>query len=124
MLAHMKMRTTGKLTDICLTVPAEDAGRVMEAVKGVLELAGHTVRCVNDEGEYLYSAKEVFSDVHPGMLLRGLRVKEGITQKELAERLGITQTRVSEMEKGTRNISIDMAKRIGEAYNISYKIFL
>ena len=124
MLAHMKMQTTGASTEICLTVPAEEALRVMDAIDGVLTLAGHTVRQINENGEELFSAAEVFPEAHPGMALRGLRVKEGITQKELAERLGIKQHRVSEMEKGRRAISVEMAKRIGEAYDISYKVFL
>jgi plasmid maintenance system antidote protein VapI len=96
----------------------------MDVIDGVLKLAGHTVRQINEDGEELYSAAEVFPEAHPGMALRGLRVKEDITQKELAERLGIKQHRVSEMEKGVRSISVDMAKRIGEAYNVSYKVFL
>ena len=53
-----------------------------------------------------------------------LRAREEITQKQLAAVLGIQQTRVSEMENGVRPISVDMAKRIGKAYNISYKAFL
>ena len=72
----------------------------------------------------LYSIEEVFPEGNPAMALRGLRTKEGITQKQLAERLGITQTRVSEMETGVRPISVDMAKRIAEAYGTSYKVFL
>ena len=124
MLAHMKMQTTGASAEICLTVPTEEVLRVMEAIGGVLQLAGHTVRRVNEDGEELYTHEEVFPEAHPGMALRGLRVKEGITQKELAERLGIKQHRVSEMEKGVRPISVDMAKRIGEAYNVVYKVFL
>lgn len=123
MLAHMKTQTTGALTDICLTVPTESAESVCKAINSILELANFS-RPVNEEGEELYSANEVFPEGHPGMALRGLRTKEGITQKEFAARLGIRQHHVSEMEKGTRAISLDMAKRIGEAYNISYKVFL
>ena len=96
----------------------------MDAIGGVMQLAGHTVRRVNEDGEELYTHAEVFPEAHPGMVLRGLRVKEDITQKTLAESLGIKQHRVSEMEKGVRPISVDMAKRIGKLYNISYKVFL
>jgi len=123
MLAHMKTQTTGALTDICLTVPTENAESVCKAINSILELANFS-RPVNEEGEELYSANEVFPEGHPGMALRGLRTKEGITQKELAARLGIRQHHVSEMEKGIRPITLEMAKRIGEAYNISYKVFL
>jgi transcriptional regulator with XRE-family HTH domain len=58
------------------------------------------------------------------MALRGLRGKEDLTQEELAERIGVTQHRVSEMESGKRSISREMAKRIGKAFNISYRVFL
>ncbi|MDR3211587.1 MAG: helix-turn-helix domain-containing protein [Planctomycetota bacterium] len=79
---------------------------------------------VNEDGEESYSLKEVFPESSPGNRLRGLRAREGLKQKELASALGILPHHVSEMEKGTRAISVDMAKRIGEAYNISYKVFL
>ncbi len=54
-------------------------------------------------------------------MLRGLRVKEDITQVELAEKLGISQNMVSDME--AESISLKMAKRIGETFNIPYKVF-
>jgi antitoxin component HigA of HigAB toxin-antitoxin module len=120
----MKMQTIGTLTDICLTIPTADAGKIMETIRGVLSHSGHTIRRINEDGEELFSSEEIFPDAHPGTALRGLRVREGITQKELADRLCIRQHRVSEMERGIRAISVDMAKRIGEAYNISYKVFL
>ena len=71
-----------------------------------------------------FSAEEIFPDGSPAMALRGLRGKEDITQAELAARLGISQNMVSEMESGKRNISLKMAKRIGEKFKISYKCFL
>ena len=123
MLAHMKTQTTGALTEIRLTVPSMDAERLCKAINSLLELV-RLSRPVNEEGEELYTGEEVFPEGHPGIALRGLRTREGITQKELAKTLGIRQHHVSEMEKGLRSISKDMAKRIGEAYNISYKVFL
>ncbi|MFA7684732.1 MAG: helix-turn-helix transcriptional regulator [Syntrophales bacterium] len=76
------------------------------------------------KGEELYSAKEVFPESSPGNRLRGLRTREDLTQKELAAALGVRQHHISEMEKGTRAISVDMAKRIGKIYKVSYKVFL
>jgi len=123
MLAHTRMRTTGELTEISFTVPTTDAVRLRKAIDSVLELARFS-RPLNEDGEELYSAEEVFPDGHPGMALRGLRTREGLTQKALAGRLGIRQHHVAEMEKGTRNISVDMAKLLGAEFNISYKVFL
>ena len=124
MLARMKTQTTGALTDICLTVPTEDALSVVEALGGMLRLAGHTVQRVNEDNEELYSIEEVFPEGDPAMALRGLRTREGLTQAQFAERLGISQTRVSEMEHGVRRISVDMAKRIAKTFHTSYKAFL
>jgi DNA-binding XRE family transcriptional regulator len=124
MLAHMKMQTTGALTEIHLTVPNEDAERFCKAISSLLEFVNPVVRPVNEDGEELYSAREVFPESTPGNRLRGLRTREALTQKEFAKALGIRQHHVSEMEKGVRSISVDMARRIGETYNISYKVFL
>lgn len=119
----MKTRHTDTQGEIMVNVPLEDIEKVREAIRGVLELAGHTVRYVNDEGETLHALEEVFPDAHPGRIVRGLRVKEDITQEELAQRLGIAQTRVSEIESGKRPISRNMAKRLAEAFNVSPRMF-
>lgn len=68
--------------------------------------------------------EEVFPDAHPGKIVRGLRVREDITQEELAKRLGITQTHVSEIESGKRAISQSMAKRLAETFNTLPRMFL
>lgn len=123
MLALMKMRHTETQGEIMLHVPLVDMEKVSEAIRGVLELAGHKVRQVNEEGEELHPFEEVFPDAHPGKVVRGLRVKEDITQEELAKRLGIAQTRVSEIESGKRPISRNMAKKLADAFNMSSRAF-
>ncbi|MDP3428529.1 MAG: helix-turn-helix transcriptional regulator [Humidesulfovibrio sp.] len=60
----------------------------------------------------------------PGRAVRGGRVKEGLTQAELAALVGIPQRHVSEMEHGKRPIGREMAKRLGAALKVSYKVFL
>jgi len=60
----------------------------------------------------------------PGVCLRGSRYKEGLTQKQLAEFVGIPQRHISDMENGKRPIGKEMAKRLGKALNIGYKVFL
>lgn len=71
-----------------------------------------------------FSFEEVFPEYHPGIALAGLRHREDLTQKQMAEKLGISQARLSEYERNKRRITIDMAKRIGEIFNISYKSLL
>lgn len=109
---------------ISLKVPASKAVKIADAIKGVLDLAGHKVRRVDMAGDELVDSDEIFANVTPGMILRGLRVKEDITQAELAERLSITQNMVSDMESGRRNISLKMARRISEELKVPYKMFV
>ncbi len=59
-----------------------------------------------------------------GKALAGMRYREGMTQVQLAEKTGIPQRHISEMENGKRTIGKEMAKRLGEALNINYKVFL
>jgi DNA-binding XRE family transcriptional regulator len=114
----------GERTEISLSIPTAKARVVLDAIRGILPMAGLKVRRINEEGEELFTSQEVFPEGSPAMALRGLRGKEDITQVELAERLGISQNMVSDMESGKRNISLKMAKRIGEEFQISYKVFL
>ena len=50
----------------------------------------------------------------PGVVLAGARGKEGITQRELAGRVGIPQRHISEMERSKRPIGKEMAKKLGK----------
>ena len=125
MLAEMMLRSDEEVRGVIqLTVPSANTIKVAEAIRGVLSLAGHKVRRVNSEGEEVVSADEVFPDGCPAMALRGLRGKEDLTQAELAARLGVSQNAISEMESGKRPISTKMAKRLGEEFNLPYKVFL
>jgi hypothetical protein len=60
----------------------------------------------------------------PGISLIGARGKEGVTQRELSKLTGIPQRHISEMENNKRPIGKEIAKKLGKALNISYKVFL
>ena len=53
-----------------------------------------------------------------GNLLAGARLKSGMTQRELAEKLSIGQNMISDYERGKRRLSLPMAKRIAKILNI------
>jgi ribosome-binding protein aMBF1 (putative translation factor) len=59
-----------------------------------------------------------------GKALAGARYREGLTQIALSKLTGIPQRHISEMENGKRTIGKEMAKRLGKALNIGYKVFL
>ena len=50
------------------------------------------------------------------------RNKEGLTQKELSERTGITQADISRIENGTRNPSLKMVKRLANGLGMRLKL--
>ena len=53
-----------------------------------------------------------------GNLLTGARLKAGLTQAQLAKRLGIRQNMVSDYERGRRTYSDAMAKRLSKTLNV------
>lgn len=62
--------------------------------------------------------------LRPAVMLRGGRYRENLTQKQLAEKLGIRQHHLSEMENAKRPIGKEMAKRLAEILRMDYKRFL
>lgn len=59
-----------------------------------------------------------------GMLIRGGRHKAGLTQKELAKKIGVLPHHISEMEHGKRPVGKKMAQKFGEIFNVDYRVFL
>lgn len=60
----------------------------------------------------------------PASILRGLRHREKLTQKTLADLLGVRQHHLSEMENGKRPIGKEMAKKMAGVLRADWRIFL
>jgi len=69
-------------------------------------------------------AEDIATLGKPGLSLKGARLKEGLTQSQLAKKLNIRQENLSKMESGKRPISRTMAKRLAEILSIDYRLFL
>jgi transcriptional regulator with XRE-family HTH domain len=54
-----------------------------------------------------------------GLRLRSLRKKEGWTQIELADYLGLRRTYVSDLERGKRNVSLLTMEVIARGFKLS-----
>ena len=50
------------------------------------------------------------------------RIRAGMTQMELAEKSGISQADICRLEKGTRNPSIALLKRLADAMDSTLRI--
>lgn len=57
-----------------------------------------------------------------GKAVRKIRIEEALSQKELAQKAGISQQLVSRIEKGKENISLITLKKISEALGRSVEI--
>lgn len=57
-----------------------------------------------------------------GFALRGARFREGLSQKELARRCGISQENISKMENGQRQIGEKVAKKLAKALKIDFRL--
>ena len=57
-------------------------------------------------------------------MLRGVRVRENLSQIEFAKKIGVTQSDLSKMELGKRPIGKIVAKRIAKMFDVPYRIFL
>ncbi len=57
-----------------------------------------------------------------GLALRGARYREGLSQKELAKRTGISQENISRMENGKRAVGEQIAKRLAKVLRIDAEL--
>jgi plasmid maintenance system antidote protein VapI len=97
-----------------------------EAVKWLsrkfrLQIISDDEEKVNIEDTDFYREMEVN---RAGNLLEAARIKAGLSQKQLAEAMGIRQTMVSEFENGHRKITRSMAERFSKALKVKPERFL
>jgi DNA-binding XRE family transcriptional regulator len=71
-----------------------------------------------------HTIEELFPDHHAGHAVRGLRYREDMTQKQLAEAAGISVANLSHMEHGRRPIGKEMAKRLAKVLNTDWRLLL
>jgi DNA-binding XRE family transcriptional regulator len=115
MSAAMKKPTMRDYVEVKFRIPA---AKVI-GVKEVLASYG----AIAQEPESV-PWEEVYPDFNGSAALLGARKREGLTQKELAAQVGVSQTHISEMEHGKRPIGKDMAKRLAKVLRADYRVFL
>jgi transcriptional regulator with XRE-family HTH domain len=54
-----------------------------------------------------------------GMSVKGLRIHLGISQEKLAERTNLHRTYISDIECGSRNVSLENIDRLARALEVS-----
>jgi len=110
MLELTKTPRTDGFVEICAVIPEARADAVERAIAEAVEVG--------------VPAAEVFPDSTPGSRLRGARGLHGMTQVQLAAKIGVSVPNISAMENNRRPIGKAMAKKIGEVLHFPYQALL
>lgn len=122
MSAPMRKPLTETITvgHTCFQVPRETAKAVLVLLKGAVSEDEEII--LADKSDAIRKLDAQYT--RAGACLQGARLKGGLSQIQLAGKLGIPQTNVSAMELGKRPIGKNMAKRLAKVLNVDYRTFL
>ena len=67
--------------------------------------------------------KKAKARMMPAKALKIMRTNAGLTQKQLADKIGIAKQNYNSLERGSRPISMMMAKKLADALGTSYTMF-
>ena len=67
--------------------------------------------------------KKAKARMTPAKALKIMRTNAGLTQKQLADKIGIAKQNYNSLERGSRPISMMMAKKLADALGTSYTMF-
>jgi len=97
-------------------IPIESAGR-FEAILSEYE--------ESDSVDWRIVAKDTLAKhKKAGMVLRGARGRDNMTQKELAKRSGVSQENISRIENGKRVVGEKLAKKLAKPLKINYLLLM
>ena len=109
----------------------ELVANMQEAIDMCLEepIESSTIFLANPSDEKCVPWREAFASgiaelSEIGLVIRGARLKADMTQKEVAEKLGIKPHHISEMEHRKRSIGKAMAHRLARIFDVNYRLFL
>ncbi|NDY57530.1 helix-turn-helix transcriptional regulator [Desulfovibrio sulfodismutans] len=110
MLELTKKPRTDGMVEICAVIPESKADAVSRAIE----------RAVT----HVVPLKEIFPDSTPGSRLRSAREIHGLTQVQLAEKVGVDAPNISAVERGKRPIGKALAKKFEDVLGFPYQVFL
>ena len=119
MLERTKKRPTDEMVTLRLRVHRSNAERVRRFITTIEAEAPDEARPWRD----VFNALRP-DDAIPSAILRGSRVKDGLTQVQLSAMTGIPRRHISEMEHGKRPIGRESARKLAQALNCDYRVFL
>ena len=98
-----------------ISIHGDGSARILEYLKQQFQIE---VLAADDETLVNIRDSEYWkTEVTPGTLLTGFRLKHGLTQNELAEKSGVSQVMISDYETGKRKLSQKAALKFAAALN-------
>ncbi|MCR5210954.1 MAG: helix-turn-helix transcriptional regulator [Lachnospiraceae bacterium] len=74
------------------------------------------------EPEFVKEYEAIQPEINITRAILDARINAGMTQMELSKKSGISQADISRLEKGTRNPSLNLLKRLAEAMDSTLSI--
>lgn len=111
------MNNTCALVPLTINVPAHAVGTIQNLVR---ILCGQSAA---DEKKNWVDSQPLPDNVRPGKLLRAARLRADMTQKELALKIGVPQTHISQYEKNKRKIPPQKAKELAALLETAEEYF-
>lgn len=120
------MQVHVKTPHIDIQIQGEEYKPLIDLLKK--DFGEELVEIIEDEDELIeITSTDWFNEMKPtaGETVEIHRSNLKMTQVELGEAIGgRSKQYISDIEKGRRNISLDLAKRLGEVLGHSYKTYL
>lgn len=102
-------------------LPKQELRLVEKALVYATGLDTHGELVSEEENEALLKKLGLKGGITPANSLKAYRLRENLTQEELARQSRIPQSNISAMEKGTRPIGLKSAKKLATILRCDYK---
>lgn len=118
----LKNRINGDVIEVTATTKHPDCSYGLPVWADKNNIAYMQCDCLADNPQYevIYDSNWGRSKV--GCMLADLRVKRGLTQRQLAERTGLSYGNIGKLETGRYNVSVDILYKILDALDAELAI--
>lgn len=127
MSAHMKMRHIEKYPcEVIVTISGRKKIHSYLPTRAIEPLQTFLDKYSESESvDWEVLAKDsIKKHKQAGMVLRGARFRENLSQKKLAKKSGVSQENISRIENGHRVLGETVAKKLAKPLKIDYKLLL
>jgi len=107
-----------------ITITPRTDGFVVVSAAVPADRVDDVERAIEEALEPNIPAEDFITDSTPGKILSGARGLREMTQVQLAAAIGVHKSHISGMERGVRPIGKEMAKKLGKALGMNWRIFL